>query len=329
MTRACLSLLPFTLLFSLGCNAIVTVGGGGPDGSDGEASGGESATSPPPISEPPPAPAAIQADNIAAAKGDVLEIALGNYVETCGPSAFGHYPENYPPCLSDPSWRLRLNIPVAALQVGAVLPFPDVSQGWTYSEIDPMVPYEPQYGCGGGGGSYWEGTVEVLAITGTSLKLRLAGTSPFYSSAGGNADGDYDVALCGPTAPPAHVITSAVATTSAQTLVLVATNLPNTCANPHLYGAGCATEVDSVTIVLPPEMQAVGTYPLTNIATFSTRGQDAYGDCSIAGAGSYWNGTIQIVSIDASQVAFTLSGTDQHFISPGTADGSYLAPRCN
>ena len=75
-------------------------------------------------------------------------------------------------------------------------------------------------------------------------------------------------------------------------------------------------------------MQAVGTYPLTNIATFSSSGPDAYGNCT-QGQGSYWSGTVEIVSIDAAQVVFTLAGTDQHFISAGTADGTYVAPRCN
>ncbi len=62
----------------------------------GAGTGGESTASTLSTPEPPPLPAEIQADNIAAAKGDVLEIALGNYVETCGPSAFDHYPDNYP-----------------------------------------------------------------------------------------------------------------------------------------------------------------------------------------------------------------------------------------
>ncbi len=72
----------------------------------------------------------------------------------------------------------------------------------------------------------------------------------------------------------------------------------------------------------------MGTYPLTNIATFSTSGPDSYGNCSYGG-GSYWDGTIQILSIVPSQIVFTLSGTAQPFIAPGTADGSYVAPRCN
>ena len=331
MNRAHLALLPpLTLLVAFGCNPVVMFGSGtmAGEGGGGASSGSESVTSTSSTGELPPESVEIQANNIAAAKGDILEIALGNFIETCGPSAFDHYPENYPPCLTDSSWRLRLNIPLAKLHVGAVLPFPEISDGWSYSQIDPMVPYEPQYGCGGGGGSYWEGTVEVLAISGATLQLRLAGTSTFFDSSGENADGDYDVALCGPTALPAHVLTSAVAIPSAEALTLVATNLPNTCADSHLYGLGCGVEVDSVTIALPPESQAVGTYPLTNVATFSSNGPDAYGNCSL-GTGSYWSGTIEIVSIDPSQVTFTLSGTDQRFIAPGTADGTYVAPRCN
>jgi hypothetical protein len=329
MTRACLSLLPLTLLFALACNPVVISGSSSnPDqgGSPPTDTGSETSGSTTP--ETPPGPPAIQADNIAAPKGDVLEIALGNYLETCGPSAFDHYPENATPCHPTSSWRIRLNIPLASLQVGTVMPFPDISAGFDFSIIDPNVPYDPKYGCGGGGGSYWSGTVEVLSLTATTLRLRLAGTDKFIDGTGNNGDGDYDVTLCGPTGLPAHLLTGAIATTAGQTLTLAATNLPTSCASPAVPAGGCAIERDWATIDLPPAMQAVGTYPLTNVATFSTSGPDAYGNCA-QGAGSYWNGTIQIVSIDASQVVFTLAGTDQHFIAAGTADGTYVAPRCN
>jgi hypothetical protein len=322
-------LLPLTLLFALGCSPVVTFGSNAVAGDGGSAAtGGDSDTSGSTTPVTPPGPPAIQSNNIAAPKGDVLEVALGNYLETCGPSAFDHYPDNATPCTTTSSWKARLNLPLAKLQVGTVMPFPDVSGGWGFSIIDPGVPYDPQYGCSGGGGSYWEGTVEVLSIDATTLRLRLAGTATFFDGTGDNADGDYDVALCGPTGIPARVLTGAIATTSGQTLTLAASNLPTSCANPAVPTGGCMAEMDWATIDLPPAMQAVGTYPLTNIATFSTSGPDAYGNCS-QGQGSYWNGTIEIVSIDAAQVVFTLAGTDQHFITAGTADGTYVAPRCN
>ena len=98
MTRACLSLLPFTLLFALACNPVIISGSSSnPDqgGSPATSGGSETSGSTTPVT--PPGPPQIQANNIAAPKGDVLEIALGNYLESCGPSAFDHYPENATP----------------------------------------------------------------------------------------------------------------------------------------------------------------------------------------------------------------------------------------
>ena len=47
------------------------------------------------------------------------------------------------------------------------------------------------------------------------------------------------------------------------------------------------------------------------------------------GMGAYGAGTIEIVSINASQVVFTLSGTDDLVPGKGNGDGTLTAPRCN
>ena len=99
----------------------------------------------------------------------------------------------------------------------------------------PADPNSPGF-CGGGGGTFWNGTVEVREVTNTQVTLRLAGTMPLLSVPF-NADGDYVVDLCGQKPPPGHALTSAVVTHSSvapNNLTLHATNLPNTCSDADL-----------------------------------------------------------------------------------------------
>ncbi|NUO48569.1 MAG: hypothetical protein HOV80_06905, partial [Polyangiaceae bacterium] len=58
--------------------------------------------------------------------------------------------------------------------------------------------------------------------------------------------------------------------------------------------------------------------------TFPSPGPD---DCS-GGGGSFCDGTITILSIDAASVTFELAGTASLF-DQGNADGVYTAPRCD
>src|SRR5262249_39123047 len=155
--------------------------------------------------------------------------------------------------------------------------------------------------------SYSDGTVEVLAVTEAQVTLRLAGTAKVLGTLA-NADGDYDVLRCDATP---RLLASAVAKANVMEpgdLMIYATNQPNTCADPEPSSAGCSIETAIVAIDLPPAMQAVGTYPLSGIATFTVAGSVPPGGC-VMGMGTYGSGTIEIVSIDASQVIFTLSGT--------------------
>ncbi len=307
---------------TFGCgNIVTTAGSNGTDdvpggenqigvGGNGSSTSTGSGTTPP-----------LQSDNVAQINGDVVEVELANYAQTCGQ-------DNFPVCTIAETWQVRLKIPVAKLVAGTVISLAD-AQGFNSGSFaeDPAYPQS----CGGGGGTYWDGNVEVVAVSDTQATLRLTGTGGLITS-GTNADGDYDVLLCGQKPPPAHLLTSAVATPSYVTpgnLTLYATSLQNTCADPSLGALGCSVGVDGVSIELSPAMQAVGTYPLDQIGTFSSWHPDPQASCG-GGGGSYFQGTIEIVSIDASQVVFTLAGTsDGFFFSKGNADGTFTAPRCN
>ena len=109
-------------------------------------------------------------------------------------------------------------------------------------------------------------------------------------------------------------------------LALTVGNLVDACsANlPECDSPGWA-----VSIKLPSELQTAGTYSLSDLGatfsvTFPSSGPD---DCS-GGGGSFWDGTITILSIDAASVTFELANTASLF-DQGNADGVYTAPRCN
>lgn len=306
-------------LTAFGCGRVVsTAGADATDdlrGDNGLGGSGTSSTSTG-TSNPPP----IQGNDIAVTNGDKLEVKLANYLQTCGVDT----PQG---CGPTAVWQVSFDLPLAQLSAGSVVSLKDAGGFETGS--DAQDPASPNV-CGGGGGTYWDGTVEVLSVSASQVSLRLTGTMPVLFGAG-TADGDYVVELCGQKPPPGHALTSAVATPSsvnAQNLTLHATNLPNTCSDPDNSLQGCSVEHAGVSIELSPAMQAVGVYPLDSIATFSDWEPGTGGECG-GGGGSYWGGTIEIVSIDAANVVFTLSGTDPFFTANANADGTYTAPRCN
>lgn len=309
-------LLTSTLaLAAFGCGNVVTTAGSNDTGGSGGAGGlpvdgvttGTSTGGGGPV----------QSNDIAVTNGDKLEVALATYPQTCGL-------DNFPSCGPSDAWQVRFDLPVSGLTPGAVVKLQDANGFESGSGAK-----DAQGVCSGGGGSYWDGTVTVLSVAPTEVHLRLAGTGLVMFGAG-TADGDYTVELCGTKPPPGHALSSAIATPSsavAGNLTIYANNLPSTCADPNNNLQGCNTTHKYVDIELPPALQAIGTYPLDSIATASEWTPDNQGSCS-GGGGSYWGGTIQITSIDASSVAFTLSGTDAFFSGGENADGSYVAPRC-
>lgn len=110
------------------------------------------------------------------------------------------------------------------------------------------------------------------------------------------------------------------------TLAIFLNSGAQSCLDPYTQPAGCVAGYH-IGINLPPSLQAVGTYPLTNLAYFGFSEPAGGGVCS-GGGGSYWDGTIEVTAIDATHVAFTLAGTGGIVSNPGNADGTYDAKRC-
>lgn len=126
--------------------------------------------------------------------------------------------------------------------------------------------------------------------------------------------------------PDTSGVSTGGSTIDPNTLLLFVSNGAQSCVNPYAQPGGCVSRYQ-VGINLPPNLQAVGTYPLTDLGFISITEPGDPGTCS-GGGGSYWDGTIAITSIDATHVTFTLAGTGSIFSNPGNADGTYTAKRC-
>lgn len=86
-------------------------------------------------------------------------------------------------------WRVSIGIP-PALQVPGVISLssPDVIS--SFSETGPIEANSQE--CWGGGGSFFEGTLEIVSIDATSMVVRLANTDTVDFA----ADGEYSVERC-------------------------------------------------------------------------------------------------------------------------------------
>jgi hypothetical protein len=312
-----------------GCNATVT--NGIPD--DGEADGALKAVAQAPSEADP---------NLGSAYDDgSIVISLASDALTCSSSTPNWI--DITECPDSSHWFVRFRLPPAMQTPGVY----DIAQLDSVSqEVNPL----PPNGCEAGGGTMLQGTVEVVSIDDENVIVTLAGTSMMN---GGNVDGTYEVPFCSPPTPSnpqpgavnavAHEddgtyyyedeSTSVVATVGTgggvePALALTIGNLVNAC-SANL--PACDAPGWAVSIKLPSAFQAVGTYSLDNpelsagfSVTFPPSGPD---DCS-GGGGSFWDGTISVLSIDAASVTFELSGTAAVF-DYGNVDGVYTAPRCN
>ncbi len=127
--------------------------------------------------------------------------------------------------------------------------------------------------------------------------------------------------------PGSSGVTGGGTTIDPDTLFIFVSNGAQNCADPNAQPSGCDSRYQ-ISISLPPDLQAVGTYPLENHAYVSITEPGDPGTCS-GGGGSFWDGTIDVTEIDATHVTFTLAGTSDVFLSSGGhADGTYTAARC-
>ena len=197
--------------------------------------------------------------------------------------------------------------------------------------------------CGFGGGTFWDGTAEVVAVTSTTIEITLSGT---MSLSGESVDGSYVVPRCSATSspppeaiailrddlpPPSGSGSSSVTTGGSplpgdDLLLITGTEAP-VCADPF-SSPGCEAQGWGVTVVLPAAYQTPGVYSLADSAVISTFsvGLGSPGNCS-GGGGSYLDGTIEVLSVDDQHVVYELSGTAE-IESFGNADGTYDAARC-
>lgn len=181
-------------------------------------------------------------------------------------------------------------------------------------------PLEPVT-CGGGGGYGGGGYPSAPAMAAPSAIAILASQINWNAGAGGGGSSSSSG--------------SGGSSVDPNTLYLMVGSPVPACAAPFASSGDCGPAF-SVSIGIPPQLQQPGTVPLSSpelISTFSEMGpanSTTPGDCP-GGAGSFLDGTIEIVSIDATQVTFTLNGT-MMFAGDGVpdevADGTYTAPRC-
>ena len=114
------------------------------------------------------------------------------------------------------------------------------------------------------------------------------------------------------------------------TLVLQIANHVQTC--PGSLSPACTGDVSwLLTFNIPPALQVPGVLQLSNPdlrGQFSVSGASlgTPGDC-VLDAGSFSEGTLQIVSIDATTIVVKLAGTSGN-ATEFAADGEYTAPIC-
>lgn len=323
---------------ALGCTSSVNGGGTGGGGQGGGGQGGQENTGGAGGCGGPGCGVVPAPSGAAQAVEGGLVVQLGDYPITCAGGIM-------PGCSAETWWSIEFELPDVALVPGTVHSLADLD-GWSTVTL-------PGSGddCTFGAGTFHDGTIEVVAVTDDLLTVAVSGTTP--SMIGLSVDGTYEVPIC-PAAPPPpdgaaismlHAEmgggsgstgsgSTSVGTTGGpfidpDTLMIFLSNGPQSCAEPWALGDGCVAPRYQITIQLAPELQVPGTLPLAEIATYSeSEGSIGLpGECS-GGGGSYWEGSIQILSIDGEQITFTLSGTADLFVVPGNADGTYTAPRC-
>jgi hypothetical protein len=116
-----------------------------------------------------------------------------------------------------------------------------------------------------------------------------------------------------------------------KTLYVKIGNFPPSCAGGDPAPTCTSTLTWQVSIGIPPALQVPGVLQLADKSLISFVSESGIsggspGTCS-GGGGTFWEGTLEIVSIDAGTIVVTLSGTSANG-SDFVADGTYVAPIC-
>jgi hypothetical protein len=268
---------------------------------------------------------------------DTIYLKLGSTAPVCSdPNAIG----------GCGTWSVTIGLPPALQHEGTIRLTPEM-----LGSFFVQGPDEGDGLCWGGGGSLNGGTLTILEINDKHVVFRLKDTEDAFLDF--NADGLYEAELCVGSAepPPPPSGTSAIAllysqlpgiedpgtgssssTTSGggtfidpNTLYLKAGSYPLVCSDPYALGACPSFEVS---IGIPPALQHPGVILLSSpelISSFSATGPNIDSPDCWFGGGSFYDGTIEIVSIDDRQVVFRLDNTSTFEFN---ANGEYTALRC-
>jgi hypothetical protein len=226
---------------------------------------------------------------------------------------------------------------VPTQQLTLVIPPELDSQGVIDLQAD-QIPFaevfaNPDCSGGGGGGSAYSGTLNIVSSDQTTLSVVLSGTPDSF-------DGTYTVARCdAPPPPPTPIATIAIrgsnlpagcapgSTADPNTLFIFFGTASETCDNP--WASIDSTVTSRGLIALPSSLQTSGvlqlsssaiaaSYPLPVTATLAT--------CT-APSEAFTQGTVDIVSVGATDVQFRVSGVGNTATAPGF-DGLYDATLC-
>lgn len=333
----------FAMLVSVGalvgCEAVIVNGETGEGGAaTGGAGGGNTSSNPNPSG---PGPDPLPANGYAEADGYGYSVRVGNFAMSCGDTTM-------PACSSTAHYGLSFRLDDDDVFVGSQIPL-----RWETTTMD-LVDADTGNGCGLGFATF-NGLVEITGVDADSIQMLVS-----YGQGEGLARLDrvpFDVPICGTEGPQSAIAmthyefvnggpgtttnvsvnatggnfhTVAVSSVAPSTgtaldydaLHLFVGNRPPACEYP--WAGDCSEPYWKVDVLVPPYMQHVGTYSLSGLASY-TEADTCY---NAGGGGTFWGGTIQILAIDDYEVTFTLAGTNPFFLTGGSADGTYTAPRC-
>lgn len=255
--------------------------------------------------------------------GEVLDAPDGTLLLVFGsePAACADPLAEQGSCDPELVWRAEIPLPVELQFAGAAVELSaleTVGYGpfFTESQGDGEL-------CSGGGGTL-DGLLEVLAIDGANVTIRVSGTVIPEAP----VDGERTLLRCGaPTQAAAVALTQAQldglnggtgggTSSSGQSgggpspdrlhvfLDRSAQPAGSSCSDPYAQGQGCAFDREIVTVALDPSAQLPGVYALGSGVDVSSSesGPNGDGTCWGGGSGGSSDGEVEVVSIDASSV---------------------------
>ncbi len=322
MKLGVLALALVSLGSAVGCGATITNGGPedcaedgdcaeGGAGQGGEGQGGVGGA----VSDSGIAIPWDELPNVASAPAGTLLLAFGSEPEACA-DPLGDLPS----CEPTLTWRAEIPLP-AELQVSGASVDLAALQGVGYGPFFSESQSEGGDVCSGGGGTL-DGHLEVLAIDGQNVTIRLTNSNVLEAP----IDGQRTLLRCGGDDPPPPA--TALALTEAQLGALYdgggtggdppppggylyvffdqsAQPAGMTCSDPYALNQGCDFDREVMIVSLSPSAQAVGSYALGAgqvDVTLSESGPNGDGTCWGGGSGGFSEGTVEVLAIDGSSV---------------------------